>query len=68
MTEHKPGLHCHHERPDSECTLCTYRAMERAHDETIELLKAIEREAAQVPEEADEESGSAGLDGPQNAA
>jgi hypothetical protein len=54
--EHKPGLHCHHTKPDAECTLCTYRAMEKAHDETIELIKAIEREQNETTQTSTEDS------------
>lgn len=65
MTEHKPGLHCHHEKPDAECTLCTYRAMENAAQQTIELLLQLEREHETTPtsEETGETRHSAGVDG-----
>lgn len=48
---HSPGLHCHHDTVAAECTLCTYLAMEKAHDETLELLLALEQHAqdAQTP-------------------
>lgn len=64
VNEHKPGLHCHHEKPEMDCTMCTYRAMEQAAQETIELLLELERETAATSEETGEDGPGAGLDDP----
>jgi hypothetical protein len=37
---HEPGIHCHHEKPELDCTLCTYRAMEQSYEHAaLELIK-----------------------------
>jgi hypothetical protein len=65
MTEHKPGLHCHHDVLAVECTMCTYLAMEKLHD--MRILDLIEEETGETTQraaEAGETGQSAGLDDP----
>jgi hypothetical protein len=59
MTElhipHQPGLHCHHDVVAVECTLCTYLAMEEAHNKAVmELIKEHTDETTATTAEAGE--------------
>jgi hypothetical protein len=65
MTEnlgHEPHGHCHHHVTAAECTLCSYMALERFHDNRVlEILEEQAGETTARPEEAGEEGQSAGV-------